>query len=291
MAAAARRLRSISAAVTAATPGPQLDALQQAEELATANRLVPADFPADVIRELMVAGGHSTVGAKVQRVGGTTETERRWAVEIPRDIELGVPPAPLVDAGGAVTAEQMRHLQSLEVAAAAEGRYEDAVYLQRLQQVIDPEKPQLSYEQCAPEAPEAAAQFFLDNGFVIIRGALPPERLTRVQAAWGRFAGPAREAWEEHKRHCHGIARHYHDQVEEGWTQVARKWYGVTDEHLQPDHYGTAPPPMVETVPGSNIWHNGKGFLEADEAFIDVVRCCLSFSLSLCCAPTTAFLV
>eukprot|EP01051_Picozoa_sp_SAG22_P020272 SAG22_NODE_4034_length_1414_cov_2.077567_2_plen_345_part_00 len=174
--------------------------------------------------------------------------------------------------GGAVTAEQMRHLQSLEVAAAAEGRYEDASYLQRLQRTIDPSKPQLTYEDCAPEAPEAAAEFFLEHGFVIVRGALSPERLARVQAAWAQFAGPARAAWEEHKRHCHGIARHYHDQVEEGWTQVARKWYGITDECLQPDYYGSAPPPMVETSSGSNVWHNGKGFLEVDEAFIDVVQ-------------------
>ena len=51
-----------------------------------------------------------------------------------------------------------------------------------------------------------------------------------------------------------------HDEVEEGWTQVARKWYGITDAHLQPDYYDTSPDHVVG---------KGKGFLEVDEAFMD----------------------
>lgn len=52
-----------------------------------------------------------------------------------------------------------------------------------------------------------------------------------------------------------GIARHYHDRVEDGWEQVARKWYGITDfAHVMPD-YGGGP----------------TDFLTIDEAFIDVI--------------------
>eukprot|EP01048_Picozoa_sp_COSAG05_P009090 COSAG05_NODE_724_length_7726_cov_2.123771_3_plen_599_part_00 len=251
---AMRRLRCIAAAMTrgAAAAGEASDMetttsaalLKQAQQLASTNRLFPDEYPADVIRKLMTAAD------------GMTEVERRWAAEMPHDIELGAPPCPLQDGAGRVTTAHMAHLRKLEAAAAKEGRYEDALYLSRLQGVIDPRKPQLTYEDCAPEDPAAAAQFFLDNGFVIVRGALPPDRLARVQAAWERFAGPGREAWEEHRRHCGPtIKRHYHESVEDGWQQVARKWYGITDFDT------SLPNKPRQTTP----------FIEMDEAFVDLI--------------------
>eukprot|EP01051_Picozoa_sp_SAG22_P006247 SAG22_NODE_402_length_11035_cov_6.315929_10_plen_339_part_00 len=251
MAAPLRRFRSIAAAVagqgaeaTLSQPPAtqQLQLLEQARKLAAGGSLVPSDFPAGTIRELMVAGD------------GMTETERRWAAEMPSDIEIGAAPQPLCDGEGRVTAAHMGWVRALEVAAAAEGRYEDASYLSRLQRVIDPDKPRLTYEDCSPEAPEDAAQFFLDNGFVIVRGAMSPDRVARVQAAWERLAGPSREAWLEHRSHCSGIARHSHARVEDGWKNVARKWYGVTD--------------VFRLSGGEDV-----PFLEADDAFIDVVDC------------------
>ena len=239
MTAPLRRLRSIAAAVAGVETAALLD---QARQLAASHSLVPSEFSAETIRELMVADN------------GMTETERRWAEEIPSDIEIGAPPQPLCDGEGRVTAEHMGRLGALEVAAAAEGRYEDASYLSRLQRVIDPDTPQLTYEDCSPEAPEAAAQFFLDNGFVIVRNAMSPDRVARVQAAWEHLAGPAREAWLEHKSHCSGVARHSHASVENGWFNVACKWYGVTDAS------------RLSGGPDVN-------FLEADEAFIDVIDC------------------
>ena len=59
--------------------------------------------------------------------------------------------------------------------------------------------------------------------------------------------------------------------MEDGWTQVARKWYGITDAHLQPEHYGAPAGGSVETAPGSNVWRDGKDFLEVDQAFMDVI--------------------
>ena len=224
---AIRRLRSVAAAVSADSGKADDATLLEAQLLAAENRLVPAAFSKDVIRELMVAGGRATEGAKVQRVSGTTETERRLAVEMPSDIELGAPPQPLIDSMGRVSAEQMARLGSLEATAAREGRYEDASYLQRLQRVVDPHTPQLSYDDCAPESPEDAAEFFLQHGFVVIKGAMAPDRLARVQGAWESFAGPAREAWVEHKKHCHGIARHYHDVPTPGKTSMSYKSFSL----------------------------------------------------------------
>ena len=97
---------------------------------------------------------------------------------------------------------------------------------------------------------------------------MSPERLARVQTGWERFAGPARVAWEEHRRHCSGIARHYHQHVEEGFTQVARKWYGITDAHLQPEYTG---PPASRTP-----------FLEMDEAFVGTSPALPPLDSSLC---------
>jgi hypothetical protein len=233
-------MRCVATALMAAGSSSGVD---EARALASVNRLIPSDFPDAVIRELMTAAD------------GQTETQRRWAEEMPSDIELCAPPRPLQDAHGRVTSEHMAYLHSLEKAAAAEGRYEDAVYLQRLQKVIDPTRPTLTYEQCAPHDPDDAASFFLENGFVIIKGAMSPERVARVQAGWARFAPAAHEAWEEHRQHSHGIKRHYFDTVEAGWGQVARKWYGVTDAHLQP--------------PGDNV--PKQPFLEMDESFVDLI--------------------
>lgn len=207
---ALRRLRSIAAAV-AGVETSTTTLLEQVVALAANNRLVPSAFSPETIRELMVAG--TTEDSDLTGTSGMTETERRWAVEMPEDTELGTPPFPLQDADGRVSVETMGRLHALEAAAAAEGRYEDATYLSRLQTVIDPAKPPLSYEDCSPEDHEASAQFFLENGFVIIRGAMSPDRIARVQASWERFAGPAREAWLENKSHCSGLARHYHANV------------------------------------------------------------------------------
>ena len=126
--------------------------LATAQQLAASNRLVPGEWPNDTIREIMVAGD------------GMTETERRWAVEMPQDIELGVPPKRLQDSQGKVTPASMQQLRSLELAAVAEERYEGAIYLQRLQRVLNPDKTPLTYDDCAPDSPDEAAQFFLDNG-------------------------------------------------------------------------------------------------------------------------------
>ena len=188
-AAARRRLGAVGAAIVApaaANTNAAAALLAQAERLAATNELKPGDFPADVIRQLMVADGTNVSNnVALRRADGRlTETERRLALEMPSDIELGVEPWPLMDGNGRVTAAQMETLRGLEAAAAAVGRYEDAVYLQRLQGVIDPAKPPLSYEDCAPEAAEDAAEFFLTNGFVIVRGAMAPDRIARVQASW-----------------------------------------------------------------------------------------------------------
>jgi hypothetical protein len=192
-----RRLRCITAGIVSAdSKAGEQDSvndalLEAAQQLATENRLVPSAFPPEIIRELMVAGGQATAGAKVQRVSGVvTETERRLAVEMPEDIELGAPPQPLLDDEGQVSAEEMDRLCSLEAAAATEGRYEDALYLQRLQRVIDPCKPQLSYDDCAPESPEDAAvrKRIFGHHFILKTESFTP-RQARDKHSWEMFGG------------------------------------------------------------------------------------------------------
>ena len=98
---------------------------------------------------------------------------------------------------------------------------------------------------------------------------MSPDRVARVQAAWEHLAGPAREAWLEHKSHCSGVARHSHASVENGWFNVARKWYGVTDAS------------RLSGGPDVN-------FLEADEAFIDVIDCPIRYESIL--IPTIPYI-
>ena len=62
------------------------------------------------------------------------------------------------------------------------------------------------------------------------------------------------KAWEEAKEHCSGIARHYFQRADEGWSIVARKWYG---------------PELRSAGPGSP----SVPFFESDPAFVDLIDC------------------
>jgi len=93
----------------------------------------------------------------------------------------------------------------LEEAIAAE-EFERARYLRDLRDVITPRATALTADDFTPEGLEAQAQCFFDNGFVIVRNALP--RIAQIQAAWDQLEPPARKTWERCRRHGGGIARH-----------------------------------------------------------------------------------
>jgi hypothetical protein len=87
---------------------------------------------------------------------------------------------------------------------AARGRdFRRAAALQDLLFVASP-KPALTVDDCAPAGAEAAASFFVQNGFVCVRELFPPPLLKRIQSAWRRAQAKARTTWEEAKAMGHG---------------------------------------------------------------------------------------
>jgi hypothetical protein len=82
--------------------------------------------------------------------------------------------------------------------AAADGDFRLAAALQDLLFVAEP-KPPLSVAECAPTDPDAAAAFFIENGFVCVEQLFDPATLLRIQQAWNRAQAPARALWEESK--------------------------------------------------------------------------------------------
>lgn len=118
----------------------------------------------------------------------------------------------------------------------------------------------MTADDFAPEGLEAQAQCFFDNGFVIVRNALP--RIAQIQTAWEHLELPAVEAWEECRRHGVGIARHsFGSTQDDAWPVMARKWFGLDDERLRP-----SPSPMSPTEGAP-----GRSFVELDESFVDFI--------------------
>ena len=88
-------------------------------------------------------------------------------------------------------------------AAVAARDFRQAALLQDLLFVVSP-KPALSVADCAPTDADAAANFFLQNGFVCVRELFPPLLLARIQKAWQRAQAPARASWHDALAMGHG---------------------------------------------------------------------------------------
>eukprot|EP01052_Picozoa_sp_SAG31_P013903 SAG31_NODE_848_length_11534_cov_8.897463_13_plen_196_part_00 len=102
-----------------------------------------------------------------------------------------------IDENGWFCADLAATHAALSVAVSA-GNYRAAAALQDLVFVAEP-KPALSVRDCAPQSPDAAADFFLENGFVVIEQLFDAAKLARIQAAWQRAQAPARQLWEHAK--------------------------------------------------------------------------------------------
>lgn len=126
------------------------------------------------------------------------------------------------DATGGVCLAALETVRQMQTEAAHAEDYEQAKTLQQLLRVLGPQ-PHRSALDCAPTGAEAKAQFFFDNGFVVLKDVIEPDALARLQAAWSQAEAEALPQWEDDRSHGVGISRHSFLSMDDSRPTVGRK--------------------------------------------------------------------
>ena len=107
-----------------------------------------------------------------------------------------------------------------------------AEYLKQTIAVLGPNDRPMTTEDCvgSAEDPQAAAELFFRNGFIILRDCFTASAVAAMSAAWDTADAIERPAWEIARRASRGIARHSFpaNRVPEGVGVVSRKFYGLS---------------------------------------------------------------
>jgi hypothetical protein len=126
------------------------------------------------------------------------------------------------DAAGGVCLAALDRVREMQSEAARAEDYGQAKTLQQLLRVLRPQ-PRRSALDCAPTGAEAKAQFFFENGFVVLENVIEPDALARLQAAWSQVESETLPQWEDDRSHGVGISRHSFLHMDDGRPNVGRK--------------------------------------------------------------------
>lgn len=240
-----RRLQSLSAQLLATTTtttaiasgdtileAPEVevdpDLLESAAAAMVAGELDTRDVPPEIVRELMRPEPGFLGYAE-----SPTETERLLADAEAVQIERGNIPRGLFDPlTGQMTSAGLADLTRRKQAAIAAEDYRMAEYLKQTISVLGPNDCPTTTEDCvgSAEDPQAAADLFFQNGFIILRDCFTPSAVAAMSAAWDVADSIERPAWESARRASRGIARHGFpaNRVPDGIGVVSRKFYGLS---------------------------------------------------------------
>ena len=114
----------------------------------------------------------------------------------PAAVEL--PPLLRQHDDGSVLAEDLELLSRRERDAAAARDYRAAGITAATLEALRPQQ-RLTIEDCSPTDADEQHAFFLEHGFVLIHGILPPEKIPRAQAVWMAAQDRAEAAWQARK--------------------------------------------------------------------------------------------
>ena len=156
-------------------------------------RLNPSGLPAETVRSMMRPEPTQP-----------SETEANMSGFMPYHgmtrHNMGHPkidlPALWDDATGGVSMSALETCRKLQHAAAHREDYETATIIQNLIKVIEPQ-PHRTALDCAPIGAEAKAEFFYQNGFVVLEQVIAPDALAKLQAAWMHIESQELPKWEE----------------------------------------------------------------------------------------------
>ena len=188
--------------------------------------IAPASADAAVVEAMRPAPGEPT---ETERLMGLLDERRAAGLGggLDDSLEATTPRTdtdlpPLQNLDGTMSAPALAELERRQHEAGAAQDYERAGQLRDIIAAVGPQPP-LSLDEAAPTTLAEQLAFFDTHGFVVVRQAVPADRLARVQAGWTAAAPALRRQWEEARRHGVGVNRH---SFASG-ASVSRKMFGV----------------------------------------------------------------
>eukprot|EP01052_Picozoa_sp_SAG31_P043775 SAG31_NODE_7406_length_1697_cov_1.508761_1_plen_389_part_10 len=97
---------------------------------------------------------------------------------------------------GAITADEIGRLQQRERQLAETRDYRAAADIEAIIRCLGPKREPLQLSDCSPTKLEDQIEFFLENGFCVVRNVAAGHALAELQQSWMRAETPERERWD-----------------------------------------------------------------------------------------------